>query len=187
MAPIIKVTKESIIDAATDIVRKEGASSLNARRLAAYLKCSTQPIFFNFSSMDEVKFAVIARAYELCNEYIRLEIEKGEATPYKASGLAYIRFAREEKELFKLLYMRDRSDEKTENDDNELNRQMERMVTDNTGLENDAAKLFHLEIWAFVHGIAVMTATGFLDLEWSLISKMISDNYFGLKSRFCKE
>ncbi len=187
MAPRIKITKESIIDAATDIVRKEGAASLNARALAAYLKCSTQPIFFNFSSMDEVWFAVITRAYELCNEYIRLEIEKREVTPYKASGLAYIRFAREEKELFKLLFMRDRSGERADDDGNELNRQMEQMVTNNTGLTDANAKLFHLEIWAFVHGIAVMAATGFLDLEWNLISKMISDNYLGLKGRFCEE
>lgn len=42
---------------------------------------------------------------------IRETMESGQYPPYKASGIAYICFAREEKELFKLLYMRDRSRE----------------------------------------------------------------------------
>ena len=35
----------------------------------------------------------------------------GQYPPYKASGMAYIRFAREQRELFKLLFMRDRTNE----------------------------------------------------------------------------
>ena len=187
MAPKIKITKDDIITAATDIVRMEGASMLNARSLASRLNCSTQPIFFNFSSMDEVKFEVVSRAYELYGGYIKREIDKGEVPPYKASGLAYVRFALEEKELFKLLYMRDRTDEPSNNEDDELTKLMYSMVSENTGLKNDDAKLFHLETWAVVHGIATMVATGFLNLEWDLISKIITDTYLGLKSHFCKE
>ena len=103
--------------------------------------------------------------------------------PYKASGMAYIRFAAEEKELFKLLYMRDRSEEKIP-ETSELNEQMYGMVRSNTGLDTDTARLFHLEMWAFVHGIAVMLATGFLTLDTELISRMLTDSYQGLKKQF---
>ena len=186
MAPRVKITRENIINAAVEAVRAEGIDALNARALAARLGCSTQPIFSNFSTMDEVELAVIKEANELCEEYINREVASGEYPPYKASGLAYIRFAREEKELFKLLYMREGGGEDTSLESSRPAR-METTVTRNTGLRDDGAKLFHLEMWAFVHGIASMTATGFLDLEWELISKMLTDSYLGLKKHFCEE
>ena len=58
MPPKVKVTKEDIINAAVDIVRSSGAQSINARTVAATLNCSTQPIFSNFATMDQLRFAV---------------------------------------------------------------------------------------------------------------------------------
>ena len=111
------------------------------------------------------------------------EIGKGEYPAYKASGMAYIRFAFEEKELFKLLYMRDRTHEDI-NEVSELNNRMKNMVKDNVELSDDKAQLFHLEIWAYVHGIATMLATSYLQFDFSFISKMITDVYQGLKKQF---
>lgn len=183
MPPKIKITKKDIINAAVDIVRADSADALCARTLAARLGCSTQPIFSNFSSMDEVFYSVVSAADELCNRYISREIESSEYPEYKASGIAYIRFAKEEKELFKLLYMRNRDGEAfPEKDD--TNDQMLAIVNSNTGLSGNVAELFHLEMWAFVHGIASMFATGFLDLEWPVVSRMLSDCYSGLKKQY---
>ena len=102
MPPKVKVTKEDIITVAVEIVRDGGASSINARTLAAVLNCSTQPVFSNFATMDELRLAVVDRADLLCQKYMSREIERGEYPAYKASGMSYIRFAKEEKELFKL-------------------------------------------------------------------------------------
>ena len=114
------------------------------------------------------------------------EVATGKYPAYKASGMAYIRFAKEEKELFRLLYMRDRSKEIV-SEDTEAMQRMEDMIYENTGLAGDDAKLFHLEMWAYVHGIATMLATGFQDLEWEFISKLITDAYQGLKKQHEKE
>ena len=38
-------------------------------------------------------------------QYIAEDMSSGEYPPYKASGMAYIRFADEERELFRLLFM----------------------------------------------------------------------------------
>ena len=62
-----------------------------------------------FSSMEELRMVVIEQTDWMCNQYIKREVESGVYPSYKASGMAYIRFAKEERELFKLLYMRDRS------------------------------------------------------------------------------
>ena len=188
MPPKIKITKEDIINTAVEIVRRDGAGAINARNVAAALGCSTQPVFSNFSSMDELKIAVITRADSLCAEYIKAEYEKGEHPVYKASGMAYIRFAKEEKELFKLLYMRDRSrEEGADSVDSDLNNSMVSIVQGNTGLDGHDAGLFHLEMWAVVHGIATMLATGFLDLEWELISKILTDSYLGMRKQYGME
>ncbi len=186
MPPKVKVTSEDIINAAVDIVRNDGAQAINARNVALALNCSTQPVFSNFATMDELRLAVVARAYALCDDYIKREIENGKFPVYKSSGMAYIRFASEEKELFKLLYMRDRTNEVIPETD-ELGDKMEALVTQNTGLNKLDAKLFHLEMWAFVHGIAAMVATGFVNLEWELISRMLTNAYQGLRKQYGME
>lgn len=186
MPPKVKVTREDIINTAVAIVRTVGEQGINARTLAKELDCSTQPVFSNFANMGDLRLAVVGKADELCKEYIKREIESKKFPEYKASGMAYIRFAKEEKELFKLLFMRDRTGE-PDSEEYDLNVQMESMVHDNTGLEGDETKLFHLEMWAYVHGIAAMFATGFLDLEWELVSKMLTDSYQGLRKQYGME
>lgn len=186
MPPRVKVTKEEIINAAVEIVRSFGAQAINARTIASALNCSTQPVFSNFATMEELRIAVVEKADWLCQEYMQREVEDGKFPTYKANGMAYIRFAKEEKELFKLLYMRDRSSEsipeRTEHTD-----KMESIVHNNTGLSGVDAKLFHLEMWAYVHGIATMFATGFLDLDWELVSRMLTDSYQGLRKQYGME
>jgi len=183
MPPKVKITKEDILAAALALVREEGEGALNARALAARLECSTQPIFSNFATMESLRLAVAEKAELLYCEYIKEEAERGGFPPYKASGMAYIRFAKEERELFKLLYMRDRSGEAIP-DSSELTDAMESIVHENTGLCGEDTKLFHLEMWAYVHGIAAMLATGFLDLDRELISRMLTDSYNGLRKQF---
>ena len=186
MPPKIRITKADIVNTAVDIVRKNGEAALNARNIAVALGCSTQPVFSNFSTMEELRAAVVDASDALCRDYMKREVESGEYPPYKANGMAYIRFAKEEKELFKLLYMRDRTNEGIP-DETDAGNQMESIVQRNTGLEDSTAKLFHLEMWAYVHGIATMIATGYLHLDWELISKMLTDCYQGLKKQFEKE
>lgn len=186
MPPKVKVTKEQIVRTAMELVRSSGLQAVNARNIAAQLGCSTQPVFSNFANMEVLHRQVVAEAGSLCQEYIRREVESGAFPAYKASGMAYIRFAKEERELFKLLYMCDRGGELIP-ENGELSNRMEAIVQDNTGLGRQETKLFHLEMWAFVHGIATMFATGYLDLSWELVSKMLTDVYQGLCKQYAVE
>ena len=183
MPPKVKTTKEDIRNTAFAIVRQQGAQALNARTVAAVLGCSTQPIFSNFATMEELKLAVVQEATALYESYVCRETESGEYPPYKAGGMAYIRFAKEERELFKLLYMCDRSGEDIPQQTDSFTR-MTDMIRRNMGMDADTANLFHLEMWAYVHGIAAMFATGFLDLDWDLVSKMLTDVYWGLRKQY---
>ena len=183
MPPKVKISKEDIIETAVGLVRKNGADSLNARSIASSLGCSTQPVFSNFSSMDELRLAVVGKANEICTQYIKTEAERSEFPVFKASGMAYIRFAGEEKELFKLLYMRDRKGEQIPDSD-ELGDSMRAVIQNNTGLCEEDVGLFHLEMWAYVHGIASMAATGFAEFDRELVSHMLTDAYLGLRKQY---
>lgn len=185
MPPKVKITKEEIVDAAVELVRKNGDQAINARTIASMLGCSTQPVFSNFSTMMELRLATVAKAEALYQQYMETEMASGQYPAYKASGMAYIRFAKEEKALFKLLYMRDRSEETSP--ETKLNEEMESVVQQNTGLTGENVKLFHLEMWAFVHGIATMFATDFVELPWELVSKMLTDCYQGLRKQYGME
>ena len=185
MPPKVKITKEEIIKTAVELVRKEGESGVNARSIAASLGCSTQPIFSNFKSMEELDEAVITAAYDKYLELLKIEVESGKYPQYKAFGMSYIRFAKEEKELFKMLFMRDRKGEDLSPAE-DFKASVEVIMNAN-GVTYEKAELIHLEMWTFVHGIATMMATSFLPLEWELVSDMVSDAYHGIMARHLSE
>ena len=132
--------------------------------------------------MDELQRATVEAAYEIYLGYLQREAESGKYPPYKSYGMAYVRFAMEEKELFKLLFMRDRSTE-----DTSLSLDFEasvQMIMKANGVSEKKARLMHLEMWSCVHGFAVMLATGYLPLDEALISGMMTDVFVGLKKRY---
>ena len=58
------------------------------------------------------------------------------------------------------------------------------LIQKNTGMSRETARLFHLEMWIYVHGIATMTATAYLDFDEASVSGMLTDAYMSLKQRF---
>lgn len=186
MPPKARVEKEDIIKAAADIVRENGIAALNARAVAAKLGVSTQPIFSNYSTMEELKGDVLDCAYNVYAGYLERGMTSGEYPIYKASGMAYIQFAKEERELFKLLFMRDRRDEKFVQRDDEV-KPIVGIIMKNLGISEEEATMFHLEMWVYVHGIASMIATSYLEWDGEIISKMLTDLYMGLKERYTKK
>lgn len=185
MPPKVKITKEDIIKSALELVRAKGNGAINARAIANDLNCSTQPVFSNFATMEELQRAVIEGAYEIYADFLKREVESGKYPKYKSFGMAYTRFAKEEKELFKLLFMRDRTNEKdTLSADFEESVQM---IMESNGLSYERAKLMHTEMWTCVHGIGTILATSFLNFELDFISDMLTDIYQGIRSRHILE
>lgn len=186
MPPKVKFSREEIIAAALDIVREGGMTALTARSLAARLGSSAKPVFGLFENMQEVQNEVMLAANAEYQKFLHTEMMRGIYKPYKASGMAYIAFARKEKELFKLLFMRDRSDEQGDTRDESV-ADIIALISRNTGLSEEEARLFHLEMWIFVHGIATMIVTNYLDWEEEHISRALTDAYEGLRTRWCGE
>lgn len=181
MPPKVKITKEDIVQTALSLVREKGESAINARVIATALYCSTQPIFFNFKTMEELRKATAQAAYDCYLGFLKREMESGVYPPYKSFGMAYIRFAKEEKELFQLLFMCDRKGEDlvpTVDFDVSID-----MIMNANNVTREQAERMHMEMWIFVHGVATMIATSFLMPEWELISEMLTDVYQGIRAR----
>lgn len=186
MPPKCKFTKEEIITAALDLTREHGISAVTARAVGTKLNSSSKVIFSIFQNMEELQTEVIIAANEIYEHFLAEDMAAGQYPVYKASGMAYIRFAREEKELFKLLFMRDRTKERLEQQSGEIEHIIS-IIQETTGLSRETAYMFHLEMWVYVHGIATMIATDYLAWETETISRMLTDAYEGLKYRYCKK
>ena len=181
MAAPMRITEAAIRETALDLVRARGPQALNARALAAALGCSTQPIFKNYPSMEALRRAVLEEALATYHRFVEDTVAASPYPPYKARGLAYIGFARAEPTLFRLLFMRSRSGESSSPEDPDWPADTARAGA-STGLSGSQAELFHLEMWALVHGIAVMLATGYLSLEEEVIGRMLTDAFRGIRS-----
>jgi len=176
-------TKDEIVNAALALTREKGFAAVSARALGERLGTSSRPVFSHFSNMAQVQEAIVAAANGLYQTYRKEETESGQYPPYKASGMAYIRFAKEEKELFKLLFMRDRSQESVKEDPEEMDALIT-LIGRQIGIGREEAKLFYLEMWAFTHGIAAMIATNYLDWDEAFVSRALTDAYRGLEGRY---
>ena len=101
MARPTSVTKEKILAAAIDIVRKGGTSALTARNLSSALGCGVNPIFSAFGSMNGVVEAVRAEARRLFKERVGAGFSLN--PPFKGFGMAFLWFAMDEPQLYKMV------------------------------------------------------------------------------------
>ena len=108
MPPACRFTREQIVAAALAITRERGFDAVTARAIADTLHSSSKVIFSAFSGMDDLLAATIDAADAQYRAYSADFVRNSADPPYKAVGTAYIRFARNEPNLFHLLYMRDR-------------------------------------------------------------------------------
>lgn len=172
-----QIARDKILNTAVEIVRQRGIAALNIRTLAKACGCSTQPIYLSFSGMEEIKTEVAREVLKIFNGFIESEIKTGSYPEYKAVGMGYIRFAKEEKHLFKYLLMNDGMSQ-TGLGEQSFDHSVF-IIMKNYGLYRDEAAKLHLQMWVFVHGIASMFATDYIDWDWETVGKMVSDAYNG--------
>lgn len=142
-----KNSKENILSSAISILRKDGMDAINARRLATELGCSTQPIYLAFSGMDELKQAVEEEIRYIYEDYLKREASSGIDPTYKAYGMGYIRFAKEQREMFRYLFMRRRSDNKSGDKADQTIEFVLPAVEEATGLDRDRSLRFHAQLY----------------------------------------
>ena len=148
-----RFSKDEIIDAAVEVLRDGGFSSVNARSVAKKLGCSTQPIYFSFANMDELKAALTERA---------VLMHEGNDSRYSSYGMGFVKFAAEEKQLFRWLYLEGRQSGPYSAD--VLYSEIIGVVVDEFGYSEEVARRFHRDMLYFTYGLAILANTDHLNL-----------------------
>ena len=189
MPPKAKFTKNEIINAGLEIVRRDGFEALTARALGAELGSSARPVFTVFESMEEVQNEVISAARSLYGAY--QERGLNERNAFKGSGLGYIRFAAEQPKLFQLLFMKEA--QAVPDLDNVL-RQIDEYydkiiaaVQSEYGFCHSTAKKLYLHMWIYSHGISVLLATNVCKFTENESSDMLYEVCSGLIRKYKAE
>lgn len=180
MPPKIQTSEEQIIKGALKIVKDEGMDALNARSLAKELGCSVQPIFRAFTNMAELK----ERVFQVIAEQYQSYLLKAMTTEDQMLGLlmAYVRYAREEKNYFKLLHMSDRlgMHETAEFTEVGVNKEIADTMAKMTGLSPEDGQILYAGTFFAAHGIASMIATNHCSFTEDTIKGIITDVFQGL-------
>ena len=159
MPPSVRFSRDAVLKAAYQLINREGPAALNARAVAKELGGSTQPIFRLFANMDELRSAVIEMALQEWKRKLTLRMETS-AFPYLTIGMAYLLFARDEPELFKLLFMRDRVSDGSCTD-YDINFGIP-MLENTVKVDVDTARKLYERNWFYCHGLAVAIATKYI-------------------------
>ena len=103
-----KIKKEDMLQAALELVSKDGYAALNIKAVARELGCSTAPISWQFGGMDGLREELIPFAEQYVEDkyYSRNE---NEVAAFEQRGRGTIDLALENPNLFRFLYTGERS------------------------------------------------------------------------------
>jgi AcrR family transcriptional regulator len=93
-------TAEDVILAAFELIRKKGLPGLSAPAVAAELGSSTMPIYSHFKNMLALEDEIVKRAWKWVKKY---QGRRYTGDVWIDQAIGYIRFAREENNLFRCL------------------------------------------------------------------------------------
>ena len=182
MAPKNKFTKEEMVEAALRVVRANGIDALTAKTMADALGTSTQPIFTAFGSMDGIKKEVYAAAIRVYDRYTEAGLR--EKIPFFGVGMQYIRFAREEPELYRLLFLT-RAQDKSFSAMQSM-QHLQSLVRPTLmyiyRITEQEADLYFCDLWFVVHSLSTLIVTG--DCPYS--DREIGQILTGVSISICK-
>lgn len=180
MPPKSRITREMILDAAYIIAREQGIDCVNARTIAQRLGCSTQPVLYHFNSMEDIRREVYRMADAYHSAYL-MQLPDDE-NPMISIGLNYIRFAGQEKPLFRLLFQSNSFDGQNIanlTDAPELLPFLE-IFQHEAELSLEQAKIVFKALMMLVHGCASMLANNTMEYNESEIIPMLNMAFMGM-------
>jgi AcrR family transcriptional regulator len=157
----------ALVRASTDIIQESGASALSLRAVARRLGVSHAAPGHHFADKRALFAAVAARGFGELEQAMRAATEKAGSQPLarlEASGVAYVRFAAENPELFRLMVGR----ELYASDSLELKHAADTafqvLVNEARSSLGDASeerlRLVTISAWSLVHGLAMLWLDG---------------------------
>lgn len=175
MSKSVTITKDMILATAFDIAREKGLNGISNRELAKKLNCSIRPIYYQFENVDELYKELYIEIEKYFYKFL-MDNMNDEMPKYKQVGINYIKFAKEEKELFKILFM-----SKIDlglNDfiakDMEDFKELSKLIKISTNLNDEDIESFHIKMWIFSHGLATLVASSTININDEQLKQLLS-------------
>jgi AcrR family transcriptional regulator len=175
MSKNVTITKEMILASAFDIVREKGLEGISNRELAKKLNCSIRPIYYQFQNVEELYNELYVEIEKYFYKFL-MDNMNDDMPKYKQVGLNYIKFAKEEKEFFKILFMSEV--DLGLNDfiakDMEDFKELSKLIKISTNLNDEDIESFHIKMWIFSHGLATLVASSTLNISDKQLKQLLS-------------
>lgn len=171
MPPKPKRTREQVIAAAIQIVRREGLGALTARSLAALLDVAPSTIFTHFSSMEELQRYALQTIRGMFTRRAASEAQHDD--PFQTFGLELIRFAAEEPNLYATLFV-----SRPDTVESELTVSVRRLVEqarERFQLDQAAAERLCRDLGVYACGLATLSAAGAAAFSEEETRRMLGD------------
>ncbi len=166
----IKISKEKILQVAFDITKEKGIEYVSNREIAKYLSSSIRPIYYQFKNSSELISELYKKIEKYFCDYVTNNLN--DTIPkYKQTGINYIKFAKNEKNLFKVLFM-----SKIKSKDDSFNI-IKEYAMDSTKLSKKDIDTFHNMMWIYTHGIACLIASEKIILTDEEISNLLTKEF----------
>ena len=177
----IRISKDMILDAAFEIVRKDGMEKLSNRELANKLSCSIRPIYYQFENVEEMQKELYLKIEQYFYKFI-LDNMVEEIPKYKQVGINYIKFAKKEKKLFQTLFMTDvgLTPDAFVSKAGEDYKEIEKFIKISANIKEEDIKDFYTKMWIFCHGIATLVANDTIKLTDNQIQDLLSCEFQAL-------
>lgn len=157
MPPKTVFSKEAIVEAGFQVLRKSGLKGLTARNLARQLKSSIMPVYSSFGSMQEFEKEVVGRGKALLLQYAAKAYTE---LLFLNMGVGIAKFARDEPALYRAMFL-ERADFKP------IIEELLADLCENMRKDPKFADMPKRErmallrtMWIFTHGLATLICVG---------------------------
>ncbi|MGN0416016.1 MAG: TetR/AcrR family transcriptional regulator [Agathobacter sp.] len=182
MAPRNKYTREEMVEAAVRVVREKGIDALTAKALADELGVSTQPVFTCFHTIEEAKHEARTAAERVYDRYVEEGLRM--KVPFLGVGMQYIHFAKEEPQLYRLLFLTANGEGNSSvmaalHHSQDLVRES---LQQTYHIDAPTADRYFRDMWLVVHSLATLVVTGGCPYSEEEIGKILT----GFSVSLCK-
>ncbi len=177
MARRVTISKEVILQAALNMLIRDGYSSINIKTLAKEIGCSTQPIAWHFENMEGLRSALADYTLAYAAGQVVLD-GTNELAAFESMGRSYVRMAVREPNLFRFLYLGENTKGMVTSfkDIGTGAQGQERIgrIAAYFGITAESVKRYWQNTVIYSHGVATLVATGVIKATEEEMMDMIN-------------
>lgn len=178
MARKIQISKEVILQAALEMLIRDGYASVNIKTLSKEIGCSTQPLVWHFKNMDGLRKALAQYALAYANT--KMEPKDGNSIEaFKQVGTGFVRIALDEPNLFRFLYLEGYMGSPADNLEmlinDEENIELIKRISKDLEISKKKASRYLQNTIVYTYGIATLIAIGMIKTSQKEVMKLVNN------------